>query len=80
MPDMTEEEAARLDKYYTENTVETVRGKPGTFAKHRARMLEFDALSAQYLQIKANADHKSIYEVIGDMVRHELAAAAQPGT
>jgi hypothetical protein len=73
---MTDEEAEKLDMYYTENMIMPVRGKPGTFAQRKERMLAVDALSAQYFTVKANLEHKTTMEVIGDMVRRELAAKA----
>ena len=73
---MTDEEAERLDKYYTENTIMPIKDKPGTFAQRKERMLAVDALSAQYITVKAAAEHKTTKQVIGDMVRRELAATA----
>jgi hypothetical protein len=75
MAKMTDEEAEILDKYYTENTIMPVRGKPGLFAERKARMFAVDALSAQYLTAKAAAEHKTTMEIIGELVREKIAAA-----
>jgi hypothetical protein len=74
MAKMTNEEAEALDKYYTENTIMPVRGKPGLFAERKARMFAVDALSAQYFTAKAAAEHKSTMEIIGRLVREKIAA------
>ncbi|GHV51967.1 hypothetical protein AGMMS49579_08460 [Spirochaetia bacterium] len=76
MAEMTDEEAEKLDIYYTENTIMPVRGKPGTFAQRKEQMFAVDALSAQYFKTKAAVEHKTTMEVIGDLVRRELAATA----
>ena len=75
MARMTDEEAEALDKYYTENTIMPVRGKPGLFAERKTQMFAVDALSAQYFTAKATAEHKSTMEVIGEMVREKIAVA-----
>jgi hypothetical protein len=74
MARMTEEEAEAADIFFTENDIMPVRGKPGLLAERREQMLAVDALSAQYFKAKAAAEHKTTMEVIGDMVRRELAS------
>jgi hypothetical protein len=69
---MTEAEAA--DIFFTENDIMPVRGKPGLLAQRKEQMLAVDALFAQYFKAKAAAEHKTTMEVIGDMVRRELAS------
>jgi len=76
MARMTDEEAEALDKYYTENTIMPVKGKPGLFAEQKAQMFAVDALSAQYFMSKAAAEHKTTMEIIGEMVRERIAASA----
>jgi len=41
MARMTDEEADALDKYYTENTIMPVRGKPGLFVERKAQNATF---------------------------------------
>jgi hypothetical protein len=74
MARMTEEEAEAADIFFTENDIMPVRGKPGLLAQRREQMLAVDALSAQYFKAKAAAEHKTTMEIIGDMVRRELAS------
>jgi hypothetical protein len=69
---MTDEEAEVLDKYYTENIVMPVRGKPGFFADRKVRMFAVDAFSAQYLMAKSAAKHKTPMEIIAEMVREKI--------
>jgi hypothetical protein len=75
MARMTDKEAEALDKYYTENTVMPVRGKPGLFAERKARMFAVDTLSAQYFTARAAAERKSAMEVIGELVREKISAS-----
>ncbi|MDR1997227.1 MAG: hypothetical protein LBQ83_02765 [Candidatus Margulisbacteria bacterium] len=72
---MTEKDAEAMDRYYTKNTVMPKKGKLGLFARRKARMFAVDALSAQYLTAKAAADHKTTMEIIGELVRREIATA-----
>ncbi|GHU19736.1 hypothetical protein AGMMS49579_07000 [Spirochaetia bacterium] len=74
MARMTEAEAEAADIFFTENDIMPVRGKPGLLAQRKEQMLAVDALSAQYFKAKAAAEHKTTMEVIGDMVRRELAS------
>ncbi|GHV24451.1 hypothetical protein AGMMS4952_00050 [Spirochaetia bacterium] len=74
MARMTEAEAEAADIFFTENDIMPVRGKPGILAQRKEQMLAVDALSAQYFKAKAAAEHKTTMEVIGDMVRRELAS------
>ena len=75
MARLTDEEGEALDKYYTENTIMPIRGKPGLLAQRKAHLLAVDTLTAQYFKAKAAAEHKTTMEVIGDLVRRELEAA-----
>jgi hypothetical protein len=74
MARMTEAEAEAADIFFTENDIMPVRGKPGLLAQRKEQMLAVDALSAKYFKAKAAAEHKTTMEVIGDMVRRELAS------
>jgi hypothetical protein len=76
---MTDEEADTLDEHYTKNTVMPVSGKPGFFARHKAaHIVSIDELTASYIITKAIATHKTPSEIIGEMVRREISAAAEP--
>ncbi|GHT79349.1 hypothetical protein FACS1894130_07810 [Spirochaetia bacterium] len=69
-----EAEAEAADIFFTENDIMPVRGKPGLLAQRKEHLLAVDTLSAQYFKAKAAAEHKTTMEVIGDMVRRELAS------
>jgi hypothetical protein len=76
MARMTDEEAEKLDEYYTENTIMPT-GKPGFFARRaRARMVILDDFTATYLEGKAEAERKTPADIIGDLVRNEISVAA----
>jgi hypothetical protein len=76
MKEMTEEKADALDEYYTKNLPKFDPAKNGGFAKNSFRMVALDRLSEDYLLTKAMATHKTPTEIISDMVRREITAAA----
>jgi len=53
-----------------------VEGKLGIFTERKTQMFAVDALSAQYFMAKAAAEHKTIMEIISEMVRERIAASA----
>ncbi|MDR1901910.1 MAG: hypothetical protein LBQ88_06495 [Treponema sp.] len=74
MARMTEEEAWALDDEVTRNPPD-VAGKPGGFfTDRRDRMVILDQFSAGYIKSAAEAEHKTPAEIIGELVRKELAA------
>jgi hypothetical protein len=79
MAELTEEEYDALDEYYTKNPPQIDPAKKGTgFFTQRtaaARSITVDALSANWLMIRAIASHKTPSEIISDMIQKELAAA-----
>jgi hypothetical protein len=71
MPDMTDEEYAVLEKEVTKNPPKvTGDGTHGFFAGHKE-----DNVSATWLRIKAEVDHKTTSEIIGELVREKIAAS-----
>jgi hypothetical protein len=72
---MTDEEADALDEYYTQNTIMPSSGKPGLFARQRALLDALDDVAAHYILSRAKAAHKTPAQIIGEMVRKELASA-----
>ena len=80
MADLTDEEYDALDEYYTLNPPKIDPAKNGTgFFTRRmaaARTVTIDNLSADYLTIKAMATHKTPAEIIGELIRKEIAAAS----
>jgi hypothetical protein len=77
---MTEEEADALDELWTRTTPEIDTSKPGYFTEHMvnnmAPLVEVDNLTAQWLRTKAETTHQTTAEIIGALVRKELASAS----
>ena len=75
---MTDEEAERLDEYYTNNTIDTNPSKPGFFARQHQEQqgmaVTVDEVTARYLKAKAIATKHTPAEVISDMVHRAIAA------
>jgi hypothetical protein len=77
MPDYTDEEYDALDEYYTKNPPKlSGNGKNGFFAKHEGHVVFVDDLSADWLRIKAAADHTTPAEIIRAMVREKITQTA----
>jgi hypothetical protein len=80
MSDLTEEEYDALDELWTNNPPKVSgNGKNGFFAKHAEKgdtLIFVDDLAADWLRIKAAAEHKTTTEIIGALVRKEIAASA----
>ena len=74
MAHMTEEEAARLDEFYTNTTQDFNSGKPGFFTRQKAMAVVLDEPTARYLRAKAIATKHTPSELISDMVRRDIAA------
>jgi hypothetical protein len=70
--DMTDEEYAALDRYLTQTTPE-LTNIPGVFASQRALLNYLDTVSANYIMTMAEANNQTPAQVIGKMVRHEIA-------
>ena len=71
---MTEEEAARLDEFYTTTTQDFNSGKPGFFTRQKAMAIVVDEFTARYLTAKAIATKNTPAQLISDMVNKEIAA------
>jgi hypothetical protein len=75
MQRMTDEEADRLDEYYTKNPPTPGPNGTGFFSqkKKTAHSLTIDSVTADWLLTRAIATHKTPAEVISDMVQREMA-------
>ena len=71
MPRMTEEEAWALEDEVTRNPPKVDPSK----ARHPVRMIAVDDFSADWIRIKAIAEHKAPAEIISEMVQERLVAA-----
>jgi len=80
MPNLTDEEYDALDEYWTTHTPKlSGDGKNGSFAKRAGEgghVVVVDNLTAKWLSVKAAAEHSSPDEIIGNLVRKEIIAAA----
>ena len=73
--DMTDEEYAALDALLTQETPE-LTSIPGVFASQRALLNYLDTVAANYIITRAEATKQTPAQVIGKMVRKEIAARA----
>ncbi|MDR2476318.1 MAG: hypothetical protein LBD18_00845 [Treponema sp.] len=76
METMTGEEADALDELWTRTTPEIDTSKPGFLTRKGFTMVSLDPVTAAYLQAKSVLTHHSPSEIIGELVRKELTAAA----
>ena len=78
MARMTEEEAFALDEKWTKTTPKVGPNGSGFLSKRKAavHIITIDDLSADWLNTKALADHKTPSEIINDMVQERIAASA----
>jgi hypothetical protein len=77
MPDYTDEEYDALDEYYTKNPPKVSGdGKSGFFVKHKGHAIIVDDLSADWLRIKAAAEHTTPEAIVGQLVRKEISRTA----
>jgi hypothetical protein len=77
MPDYTDEEYDALDEYYTKNPPKVSGdGKSGFFAQHKGHVIIVDDLSADWLRVKAAAEHTTPEGIVGQLIRKEIARTA----
>jgi hypothetical protein len=72
---MTEEEAWALDDAVTNADITLGPNGSDWLSQREGRFLGMDDVSATWLRVKAEADHKSIGQIIGDLVREKIAAS-----
>jgi hypothetical protein len=77
MPDYTDAEYDALDEYWTKKPPKVSGdGKSGFFARHKGHVIIVDDLSADWLRIKAAAEHTTPEVIVGRLVREKIAAAS----
>jgi len=78
MAHMTDEEAKRLDEKWTKNPPKPGPNGTGYFTqcKKTAHTITIDSVTANYLNTKAIADHKTPTQIIVEMVQERIAASA----
>ena len=76
MARMTDKEAAELDDLLT-RTTPRLTGIPGVFAREKALLDALDSVAANYIKTKAVATNYNPAEIIGQLVRKEIAETAE---
>jgi hypothetical protein len=74
MPRLTDEEYAALDEKWTKETPSVNFSRPGMFARQRLLLESLDTVTANYIHILAESAGKTPAQIIGAMVRKEMAA------
>jgi hypothetical protein len=75
MAKMTEQEAWELDDLLTRTDPELGANGTGFLSLREARLMGLDNVSVNYLITKAQADHKTPAQIIGEMVRERIIAS-----
>jgi hypothetical protein len=75
MAKMTEQEAWELDELLTRTDPKLGANGTGFLSRRDARLMGLDNVSLNYLMTKAQADHKTPAQIIGEMVRERIAAS-----
>jgi hypothetical protein len=73
---MTEAEAEALDDFFTKNTVMPRPGKPGILTRMGILAGELDPDVIEYLRVQSATTHRTQAQIVGEMVRKEIAAKA----
>ena len=72
---MTDEEADALDELLTRTTPKIRVGEGGFFTRQRNLLNALDSLAANYIRSQSEIKHLSPAEIIGELVRKEIASA-----
>ncbi|MDR1909833.1 MAG: hypothetical protein LBQ35_07985 [Spirochaetaceae bacterium] len=75
MNDLTDEEAAALDEYYTAHIPKVGPNEGGFFANRTRRLMPVDDVSATWLRVQSEATHKTPTEIIGELIREKIAVS-----
>jgi hypothetical protein len=75
MEKMTEQEAWELDDLLTRTDPKLGANGTGFLSRRDACLMGLDTVSVNYLMTKAQADHKTPTQIIGEMVRERIAAS-----
>jgi len=74
MPRLTDEEYAALDEKWTRETPAVNFSRPGMFARQRILLESLDTVASNYIHVLAETTGKTPIQIIGAMVRKEMAA------
>ena len=73
--DMTDEEYDALDEELTRTVPKLGSNGTGFLSQREMRFLGFTNLTVNYLLTKAAADHKSLAQIVDDLVCKDMAAS-----
>ena len=76
MARMTDEEALALTEYIANNKITLAPDGSGWLSQREIRISGLNNMTVQYLLTKAKAMNKSPVQIIDDLVREKVAAAA----
>ncbi|MDR2717742.1 MAG: hypothetical protein LBB89_06750 [Treponema sp.] len=76
MARMTKEEAYALDDFVTNNEITLGPNGSGWLSQRELRLLGMSKMTVNYLFTKATADHKTLAQIIDEMVQEKVTAAA----
>ena len=74
IPCSNSEEYAALDEKWTRETPKVNFSRPGMFARQRLLLESLDTVAANYIRTLAEAAGKTPAQIIGAIVRKEMAA------
>ena len=76
MPRMTDDEAQALADEFAKNPPKvTGDGKSGFFMKHKGNIIILDDVSAAWLRVRSETDHKTPSDLVNEMIRERMAVA-----
>ena len=75
MIELTEKEYDELDEAITAKMPQLKKGVGGLFTRQCELLGTLDAVSANYIKTRAEATNRLPSQIIGEMVRKELASA-----
>ena len=75
MPDLTDAEYDALDEELTRSIPKLGPNGTGFLSQREMRLLGLTNLSVNYILTKAAADHKSLAQIIDELVCKDMAAA-----
>jgi hypothetical protein len=77
MARMTDEEADALDELLTRTTPKLRTGGGGVFTRQRELLKLLDEVSANYIMTISEVNHQTPAQIIGSLIRKEIAAGSQ---
>jgi hypothetical protein len=73
MERITTEDAWALDDEITRTDIKLGPNGTGFLSQREAQLMGYDNLTVNYLMTKAEAEHKTPAQIVGEMVREKIA-------